>query len=65
MAVGMSGRRIVVNGMFGQNSVRMAFKQNLAGTLFVHVAVNMRNIEHSDNDCLTWRMCRKLEQHQE
>ena len=29
-----SGRRIVVNGMFGQNSVRMAFKQNLAGTVF-------------------------------
>ena len=26
--------RIVVNGMFGQNSVRMAFKQNLAGTVF-------------------------------
>ena len=26
------GGRIVVNGMFGQNSVRMALKQNLAGT---------------------------------
>ena len=28
------GRRIVVNGMFGQNSIRMAFKQKLAGTMF-------------------------------
>ena len=28
------GRRIVVNGMFGQTSVRMAFKQKLAGTVY-------------------------------
>ena len=26
--------RIVLNGMFGQTSVRMAFKQKLAGTVF-------------------------------
>ena len=29
-----AGGRIVVNGMFGQTSVRMAFEHKLAGTVF-------------------------------